>query len=171
MGREKKKKKKKRRSRSRDRGRRADRGPFGAGVKVALGEDESSSDSSFREASSSRDRQLQLLEYSAQAGCRLVFCRRCERCSHGTGGRCTLQRGGTGASSAFQLPLHDHGPGVPNEAGDQAAERAEDPLPGPGPGCGGGGAASRRHPRPEGEGRRGRPSSSREVSFWRPTRR
>ena len=63
MGREKKKKKKKKRSPSRDRGRRADRGPFGAGVKVALG-DESSSDSSFREASSSRDRQLQLLEYS-----------------------------------------------------------------------------------------------------------
>ncbi|CAE7799530.1 unnamed protein product [Symbiodinium sp. CCMP2592] len=41
-----------------------DRGPFGGGVKVDLGEDGSSSDSSFREASSSRDRQLQLLEYS-----------------------------------------------------------------------------------------------------------
>ncbi|CAE7762207.1 unnamed protein product [Symbiodinium sp. CCMP2592] len=61
---EKKKKKKKKRSRSREAGRKADRGPFGGGVKVDLGEDGSSSDSSFREASSSRDRQLQLLEYS-----------------------------------------------------------------------------------------------------------
>ena len=41
-------------------------------------------ESCFREASS-RDRQMQLLEYSQKypGGCRLVFGRRCERCSQG----------------------------------------------------------------------------------------
>ena len=46
-----------------------------------------------------------------------------------------------GGSSNLQLPPHDHGPRVPDETGDQAAERRPSE------------AASRS---PEGEGRRGR---------------
>ena len=93
VGREKKNKKKKRRSLSRDRGRRVDRGPFGAGVKVAMGADDRLFARSPRLATGSCS--FWSTPRSTQGGCRLVFCRRCERCSHGTGARCTLQRGGT----------------------------------------------------------------------------
>ena len=56
--------KKKKKKKSKKRRTRADRGPFGAGEKVYMGDDDSSSSSSFREAPLSRDRHLALLEYS-----------------------------------------------------------------------------------------------------------
>ena len=157
----KKKKKKRKRSRSREGGRKADRGPFGAGVKVALGDDGSSSNSSFREASSSRDRQLQLLEYSEKYPGRLsaLFVQKMRMLLAQDGA--AMNSGGPSSSGGLQLPPDDPGSGVQAEARDQAAPRAEDPLQSLGSGGRRGGAASRRHPRPWSC------FQGRAASFWR----
>ena len=78
-------------------------------MKVALGEDESSSDSSFREASSSRDRQLQLLEHSEkhQVGCRRLLQKMRTLLARDGGGAAPSSKGGPGSSCGLQLPPHD----------------------------------------------------------------
>ena len=86
-GREKTKKKKKKRSRPRERNRKADRGSLRGRCWAKM------DPLRFREASSSRDGQLQLLEYSESP-----------RSTRGCGGALNFAARGPGSSSGLQLP-------------------------------------------------------------------